>query len=255
MWHSGEYLKFTEERARPFADLLAQVPQGPYRFIVDLGCGPGNVTRTLADRWPAALVLGIDRSVEMLEAATKLAMPGRMEFALGDLATWDTPRPIDLLVSNAAMQWVGDHPALLRRLTSMLAKDGVLAVQMPNRFETMTQGAIEEAAADPRWASKLKGVGLHRESVLPLSTYIYLLRDLGFRVNAWETTYFHILYGENPVLNWFKGTALRPLLAKLDAKEEIEFTQKLAALLSKVYPARGDITLFGMPRLFFVATR
>jgi trans-aconitate 2-methyltransferase len=255
MWDAAEYLKFSDERSRPFADLVAQVPRTECRFIADLGCGSGHLTQTLAERWPTARVVGIDTSAEMLAQARQRAKPGRLEFIQDDLAEWSPETPVDLMVSNAAMQWVSDHNGLLARLAEMLAAGGTLAVQMPNRFQTATQQVIEETVTDKRWASVLQGVGLHRESVKPLVWYVHRLHDLGFTVNAWETTYFHVLTGENPVLDWLKGTALRPLLKRLEPQATTEFLGALGGRLRVAYPARGDTTVFPMPRLFFVATR
>jgi trans-aconitate 2-methyltransferase len=255
MWDAAVYLQYAGERARPFADLLSQVYRERAEFIVDLGCGTGSVTQTLAARWPAARVLGVDSSPEMLARAEPLAVPGRLDFVQADIAAWSADRPVDLLVSNAALHWVGDHDGLLARLAGMLAPGGTLAVQMPNRFRTPCQLAIEESSADPRWAATLKGVGLHRESVRPVVWYVERLSDLGFTVNAWETTYIHVLTGADPVLEWVKGTGLRPLLKALEPELADAFQHDLAARLQAVYPARGDVTLFPFPRLFFVATR
>ena len=255
MWDAGEYLKYSAERARPFADLLAQVRRPEARFIADLGCGTGSLTRSLTQRWPIARVVGVDSSPEMLAQAVPLSVPGRLEFVQGDIAHWSPHEPVDLLVSNAALQWVSGHDALLPRLAGMLAPGGTLAVQMPNRFQTPSQMAVEETATDPRWASSLQNVGLHRESVMPITWYVHRLHDLGFSVNAWETTYIHVLTGADPVLEWLKGTGLRPLLERLGPDEGGEFLRVLGSRLQAAYPARGTVTLFPTPRLFFVATR
>jgi trans-aconitate 2-methyltransferase len=254
MWNATEYLKFSDERRRPFADLLAQVHRDDVTFIADLGCGTGNLTRTLAEQWPAAKVVGVDSSHEMLEKAKPLAIPARLDFVECDIINWLPSAPIDLLVSNAALHWISDHEDLLKRLAGMLAPGGTLAVQMPNRFGNASQIAIEETAADPRWAALLKGVGLHRESVMPLTWYAIQLHALGFVVNAWETTYFHVLKGPNPVLDWLKGTALRPLLDRLDAQLQTEFLRIVGDRFKAAYPPTGEVTLFTMPRLFFVAS-
>jgi trans-aconitate 2-methyltransferase len=255
MWDANEYLKFSNERGRPFADLLAQVHREEAKFIADLGCGAGNLTRTLAERWSSARVVGVDSSHEMLEKAKLHTIPGRLEFVECDIPQWSASAPVDLLVSNAALQWISDHGSLMARLAGMLAPGGTLAVQMPNRFENPSQVAIEETAADPRWAASLKGVGLHRKSVMPMAWYVTQLHALGFVVNAWETTYMHILNGPNAVLEWFKGTALRPLLGRLDPSAQGEFLHDLGNRLEKTYLPTGEVTLFPMPRLFFVATR
>jgi trans-aconitate 2-methyltransferase len=255
MWSPTDYLKYGAERARPFADLLGQVRKEHAKVIVDLGCGPGNNTLVLAECWPSAHVVGVDNSAGMLKMAWPLTIPGRLEFFQEDINNWRAHDPVDLLLSNAALQWVPDHVGLLKRLTDMLAADGILAVQMPSRFGTAMYAAIEETVADPRWASYLTGIGLNREAVKPVTWYVEQLHDLGFAVNAWETTYIHTLTGENPVLEWLKGTALRPLLDQLRPEHAGEFMQALGGRLLVDYPARRHATLLSMPRLFFVAAR
>ncbi|HWA96856.1 MAG TPA: methyltransferase domain-containing protein [Pirellulales bacterium] len=255
MWNPNEYLKFVGERSRPFFDLLAQVDRTEPRFIVDLGCGPGTLTATLVDRWPNAHVLGIDNSAEMLEQAQARAISGRLQFERGDIAAWSPPRPVDLLVSNAAFQWVDDHERLFKRLAEMLAADGTLAVQIPSQFDGPCYAAIARTAGDPRWAQRLAGVGLHRDSVMPPWWYVDRLHDLGLNVNAWETTYIHVLTGDTPILDWMRGTALRPLLARLDSAEIPEFERQLAERFRGAYPPRQGVTLFPFPRLFLVAER
>jgi trans-aconitate 2-methyltransferase len=190
----------------------------------------------------------------MLAKAVPLALPGRLDFVQADIATWSPEQAVDLIVSNAAFHWVPDHDSQLSRLAALLRPGGTLAVQMPNRFATPAQAAMEETMSEPSWASSVKGVGLHRESVMPVSWYVSQLVALGFRVNAWETTYIHVLTGDNPVLEWLKGTALRPLLERL-GKEADEFMSALGRRLKAAYPARDMVTLFPFPRLFFVATR
>lgn len=254
MWDAAQYLKYSDERSRPFFDLLARVNKENAGLIVDLGCGPGNLTRTLVDRWPLARVVGVDNSVEMLEQAKPLAIPGRLEFVQADVTSWTPGNPIDLIVSNAAFQWVGDHEALLGRLVNMLAPGGMLAVQMPYHFQNPAHLAIEEVKTDPRWSALLKGVGLHQQSVMPIAWYVERLYDLGVAVDAWQTTYIHVLTGDNPVLEWFKGSALRPLIKKLDPQQEREFLDVLGERLRVAYPPRGNVTLLPFPRLFFVAT-
>lgn len=213
MWDANEYNKFAAERERPFADLLEQAAQSRTvtRQIVDLGCGPGRLTRQLAERWPAARVVGVDNSPEMLAKAQPLAILGRLEFVQADLAAWSPDQPVDLILSNAALHWIADHDSLLRRLTGWLAPGGTLAVQMPNRFDGPVQKAIDATAADPRWAAQLRGVGLHRGSVQKIEWYARHLQSLGFLVNAWETTYVHVLTGKDPVCsNGFEEAACDP---------------------------------------------
>ncbi|HYV39557.1 MAG TPA: methyltransferase domain-containing protein [Gemmataceae bacterium] len=256
MWDPTIYKWFEKERARPFPDLLAHVRRKSTRSIADLGCGPGKLTLRLAKRWPSAKVIGVDSSPQMLADAKELAIPQRLKFAEADIATWSPAKPLDLLVSHAALQWVGDHENVIPRLAGFLAPGGTLAVQMPYRFgQTPAQIAIEKTAGDPRWAAALKGVGLHQDSVQPLDWYVRCLLQMGFMVDAWQTTYCHILAGENPVLAWMMGTALRPLLERLQADLQDEFLQALGKRLMAAYPVECGVTLFHFPRMFFVATR
>lgn len=256
MWDPQQYLKFSQERARPFFDLLNQVKRESVRNAADLGCGPGELTHVLAQRWsgPAARFIGVDNSPEMLEKARLLTIAGRLTFELGDITTWKSDVPLDLIVSNAALHWVPDHARLLPALADMLAPGGTIAVQMPSRFQTPAQQAIDETIRRPRWAA-LEGVGLRPDCVKPIAWYVERLQDLDFEVNAWETTYIHVLSGADPVLEWLKGTALRPLLNCLDAEEKDEFLTELGGRLRAAYPSARECTLFPFPRIFFVATR
>jgi trans-aconitate 2-methyltransferase len=191
----------------------------------------------------------------MLARAQTHVLPGRLRFEQGDMAKWNSPAPLDLIVSNAALQWVGGHERVLARWTAMLALGGVLAVQIPYRFHSLTQDALDAAAQDRRWADRLRGVGLSRDSVHSLSWYVRRLQELGLDVNAWKTTYYHLLTGENPVLEWFKGSALRPLLAQLGPHEIPAFLHEAGDRLRRAHPPRHGVTALPFTRLFFVATR
>jgi trans-aconitate 2-methyltransferase len=254
MWDARQYLKYSDERSRPFIDLLARVQREQTDFIADLGCGPGNLTRILTERWPAAKVVGLDNSPEMLEQARTLACPGRLDFVEADIASWSPEQPIDLVISNAALQWVPDHATLVNRLVKMLAPGGTLAIQMPVLFENPAHIAIEATTADSRWQKALGGVGLHQKSVKPLHWYVERLHNLALVVDGWQTTYIHFLEGDNPVLEWYKGTALRPLLSRLEPQFKQDFLDELGSRLKAEYPARGGVTLLPFPRMFFVAT-
>jgi trans-aconitate 2-methyltransferase len=255
MWDAAQYLKYADERTRPFGDLVARVAAENAQFIADLGCGPGNLTRTLTERWPTAQILGVDSSPEMLEQARPLAVPARLSFAQADIASWSPDKPLDVLVSNAALHWVPDHDVLIPRLVKLLSPHGTLAVQMPYHFQNPAHLVIEETKADPRWRQSLTGVGLDQHSVMPLARYVERLHDLGLTVDAWQTTYIHVLTGENPVLEWFKGTALRPLLKVLEPPAKAEFLHELGERFKAAYPSKGGVTLLPFPRLFFVATQ
>lgn len=255
MWDANQYLKFADQRARPFYDLLARVEVREAGFIADLGCGPGNLTRILAERWPGAAVVGVDSSAEMLTAARANRLPGRVEFVQADIMTWTPDRPVDLLISNAALHWVPDHAALFARLAGLLAPAGTLAVQIPYHFQSQAHQIIHEVKTGPRWHGALAEIGLHERSVMPLLWYVERLHELGLAVDAWQTTYVHVLTGDNPVLEWFKGTALRPLLAALEPPAQEDFLRELGDRLRAAYPAKRGVTLLPFPRLFLVATR
>ena len=235
MWDVAQYEKFRDERSRPFFDLLARVPERAYARIADLGCGSGELTRALAERWPAARVTGLDNSPEMLAKAR--AIPGRLDFLLGDLA--QAPEA-DLLFSNAALQWVPGHdvliPALARRAP-------VLAVQIPTHYDSPAHRELE-ALAGP--------LPLRTE---PLADYLRWLRAAGMDVEAWETVYGHQLADVAAVVEWMKGTALRPLLARLDAAGQAAFLEAYARRLEGAFPDVGGAILFPFRRLFFVAVR
>jgi trans-aconitate 2-methyltransferase len=254
-WNPEQYLKFSEERSRPYFDLLGRVRLETARSIADLGCGPGTLTRTLSERWPQAQVVGVDNSPEMLIEAEQVAIPGRLAFVQADLATWTSDRPLDLIVSNAALQWVGDHDRLLAHLARMLAPGGTLAVQVPYHFGSSAHSVIEDVVANPRWKDVLHGGGTLPKSVLPMHRYGERLLDLGFVVDVWQTTYLHVLTGENPVLEWFKGTALRPILARLSPPDQSVFLNEVGKRFQVAYPARAGVTLLPFPRLFFVAVQ
>jgi trans-aconitate 2-methyltransferase len=254
-WDPTQYLRFAPERSRPFFDLLEHVTWERINAAADLGCGTGVLTRGLCERWPDATVIGVDSSPEMLEHARPWAVPGKLEFVQADIATWRSPRPLDLIFSNAALQWVPNHEQLLPALCAMLAPAGTLAVQIPYHFQTPAHRAIAAVAEEPRWRGQLGRVGLQPGAVQPLAWYVERLLRLGLTVDAWETTYLHVLRGDNPVLEWMKGTAVRPLLARLEGPDRGEFLRDLGERFRSAYPSKDGVTLFPFPRLFFVATR
>src|SRR5262249_6123969 len=182
-------------------------------------------------------------------------IPGRLQFQQDDLAAWRSEGPLDLIFSNAALHWVDGHERLLPALVGMLAPGGTLAVQMPNNLRSPGHQAIAEIQNSERWRPTLGGVGLRAEVVQPLLWYAEQLHRLGLSVDAWETTYVHVLGGENPVLEWLKGTALRPLLARLPPAETEEFLAEAGARLRAAYRRVGDVTLLPYTRIFFVATK
>jgi trans-aconitate 2-methyltransferase len=253
-WSARQYLKFEDERTRPPRDLLAQVPLAGARRAVDLGCGPGNSTELLIERFPQAEVIGLDSSADMLRQARE-RLPGRT-FVRADLATWKPETPTDLLFANAVFQWVPNHPAILRRLLEALPQGGVLAVQMPNNVNEPAQELMREVAARGPWADKLAAAGAARDSLPTKEEYYDLLRPMSQRFDLWQTVYIHPLDGAAAIVEWFKGSALRPFLAPLDADEQKAYLADYTAEIAKVYrPRRDGKVLLRFPRLFIVATR
>ena len=261
MWDAGQYLRFGGERARPFFDLVAQVGATEPRYVADLGCGPGNLTAALAQRWPGATVVGVDNSPEMIAAAQ--SNTGRaaeepkapnLSFALGDVWDWRPERPVDVLVSNAVLQWVPGHDKLLLRWADLLAPGGWLAFQLPGNFDQPSHAIVKEMAAAPRWRTLLADARLNRQAGDPAG-YVALLARPGFEVDAWETSYLHILTGENPVLEWTKGTTLRPVLSLLDAEQAEAFLKEYGERLSQAYHPQPFGTIFPFRRVFTVVRR
>jgi trans-aconitate 2-methyltransferase len=250
-WDPRQYQRFSGERSRPFFDLLGRVPDDGVSYVADLGCGPGELTSTLLTRWPGATVWGVDNSPDMLAAAAKLPSHPHLHFVQADLATWRPERPLDRVVSNAALQWVPDHTSLLKRLVGLLAPHGVLAVQMPYNFNEPAHRILSEAVTRGLWASAL---GSRTERyVQPPAWYIDTLHGLGLEVDLWETVYHHILAGPEAVLEWMKGTALRPVLTRLSGDQAAQFLSAYGQQLRAAYPPGPYGTGFPFRRLFFVA--
>jgi trans-aconitate 2-methyltransferase len=247
-----QYARFRDERSRPFFHLLDRIPaELPFESIVDLGCGSGELTRSLAERWPRAHVVGLDYSPQMLARSGEYAIEGRLSFVEGDVNDYDTPA--DLIFANATLQWVDDHDSLFPRLAALVNAGGVLAVQMPFSQVLRSHELLEETARDGPWAAKL--AAWRRFQVRPLSWYIELLSHLGFSVDAWETTYYFVLQGDDPVLEWVKGTSLQPILSLLGKAERAEFISRYAVALREAYPPTPQGTIYPFRRIFFVASR
>jgi trans-aconitate 2-methyltransferase len=252
-WHPERYLAFDDHRTRPAADLLARVALHAPARIVDLGCGPGNSTALLAARWPDADLVGVDSAPAMLEKARASSV--RAEWREADIAGWTPAAPVDLVFSNAALQWLPDHRMLLPRLLGHLRPGGVLAIQMPRNFQAASHVALRELAAQPPWAARLEGV-LRAEPVATPAWYHELLAPLAATLEIWQTEYLQALGGEDPVLRWTESTALRPVLEALDEGAGAAFKSAYAARLRAAYPRRPDgTTLFPFLRLFIVARR
>ncbi len=259
-WDPGQYRKFSDERSRPFYDLIARIDATAPSTVADLGCGPGELTADLARRWPQAEVVGVDNSPQMIEVADRLLAASatgdgelaRLRFDLLDVTAWVPARPVDVIVSNATIQWLPDHESVLVRWVEYLADDGWLAIQLPANFDQPVHSIMRDLIASPRWQPIVGDIDLTSQSGNP-ATYLDLFANAGCRVDAWETTYLHVLTGADPVLNWVKGTGLRPVLTALPAAEQPEFLAEYGALLRQAYPARPYGTVLPFRRVFAVA--
>jgi trans-aconitate 2-methyltransferase len=251
MWDPDQYLRFASERARPFYDLVAAISHSNPATVVDLGCGPGGLTATLAERWPEARIVGIDRSAEMIARAQQHAITGRLAFHKGDVSTWQGSQPVDVILSNACFHWVTDHARLLDHLSSQLAPGGVLAFQVPDNSDEPSHLLLRRLVSSAEWADRLAQAPA--PAVAETDWYVKYLSNKGLRVNAWETTYLHVLEGPQAVLEWVRGTTLRPLLALLSPDQEEHFLASYGELLEKAYPQRELGTIFRFRRIFIVA--
>ncbi|MET9113751.1 trans-aconitate 2-methyltransferase [Streptomyces longwoodensis] len=262
-WDPAQYLRHAGHRARPFTDLLARAPglPGDPPRIADLGCGPGNVTALLADRWPTAHITGYDNSPAMLDQAQAHAGPtpggGRLDFAPADATAWTPAEPYDLIVSNAALQWVPGHLDAFPAWLAGLAPGGTFAFQVPHNLDAPLHALMRELAATPRWKDRLGHVLRAGDSVHAPGVYLDRLARLGCATDVWETTYHHVLTGEDPVLDWVKGTGLRPALTALadDPAAREAFVAEYRDLLRTAYPSSPYGTVLPFRRLFAVARK
>jgi trans-aconitate 2-methyltransferase len=259
-WSAQQYLAFEDERTRPVRDLLAAVPAIEARRAVDIGCGPGNSTEVLAARFPNATVGGFDSSSDMIAAARK-RLPG-LQFEVLELKSWLEPSgsasrndSIDVALANAVLQWTPDHAALFPALVAKLAPGGCLAVQVPDNLDEPAQKLMREIADEDPWRSKLAGADRARVQIESAEWYYRLLRARCGRVDVWRTTYYHPLADANAIVEWFKGTGLRPFLDPLDPSERAAYLARYAARLAPLYPSQSGGVLLPFPRLFMVAQR
>ena len=263
-WDPAQYLRHAGHRARPFADLLARVPELPGSApprVADLGCGPGNVTVLLAGRWPTAHITGYDNSPEMLDKAVvdhagPTAAGGRVDFAHADVRTWTPGEPYDLIVSNATLQWVPGHAERFADWVAALRPGGTFAFQVPGNFSAPSHRLMRDLAGSARWKDRLAEVLRHEDAVLAPGAYLEKLTALGCTADVWETTYIHLLQGEDPVLDWVKGTGLRPFLEMLETAERKQYLAEYTARVASAYLPQADgKVLFRFPRIFIVAVK
>lgn len=253
-WSASQYVKFEDERTRPPRDLLAQVPLDHASRGVDLGCGPGNSTELLIERFGAAHVSGLDSDDDMLAAAAK-RLP-YTKFAKADLATWAPDAPHDLFFANAVFQWLPDHVAIFERLMASLRPGGVLAAQMPDNLDEPSHRAMADTAADGPWAD-LFDRSTSRRSALPApATYYDRLKPHAGRVDIWHTIYNHPLADAAAIVDWFLGSGLRPYLDRAGPEHRERFLADYLARIEAAHPTlAGGGVLLRFPRLFIVAVR
>ena len=276
-WDPAQYAAFAAQRARPFHDLVARVRAPSPRVVVDLGCGPGALTRTLAERWPDAQVVGLDDSPEMLERArASLAEPGasaNLRFERADAAAWSPGPDVDVVVSNAMLQWIPEHPDLIRRWLRQLPPGAWFAAQVPRSHDQPSHAALAELIREPLFAPALAGIAT-TDTVREPGCYARLLLEAGWEADVWEALYQQVLPGEDPIPAWTSGAALRPALqalARWDAEHHAaegaglleHFTDRYRAAMRAAYPPvagaaapdGGPLTLFPFRRLFLVGRR
>jgi trans-aconitate methyltransferase/predicted enzyme related to lactoylglutathione lyase len=262
VWNPAQYARYADYRARPFRDLLAAVGAQAPRLVVDLGCGNGPLTLSLGHRWPGARIIGVDHSPQMLAAARALDVGGRVEWVEADLAAWDPSlldAEPDVIVTNAALQWVPGHLDLLPGWVDALAPGGWLALQVPGNFDAPSHVLMREVAAGHPKAGELESA-LARPAAASAQTYLAVLSAAGCEVDAWETTYLHRLdpdgKEEDPVLEWVRGTGLRPVLDTLtEPSERAAFLEEYAGRLRTAYPRTVAGVVLPFRRVFAVAHR
>lgn len=256
-WDPAKYTEFSDYRGRPYKDLLGQLTEIEPKNIVDLGCGPGNMTRLLAQRWPDAQVTGLDSSAEMIAKAKSSKHEPNLDFALADATTWRPAENLDLLFSNAMLQWLPNHRELLSSWLGTMKPGAYVAIQMPGNFRSPSHALMREVAESPKWIQKLGGVLRDGHVVGEPEEYQRLFLQQGFQANVWETTFQQLLPGDDPIVDWVRGTALLPVKAVLDAEDYLEFEDDYRAVVSIHYPSvqtpdGTKLTNFPFRRIFVI---
>ncbi len=253
-WDADLYMRFGDQRTRPARDLADRIDiDGPLR-VIDLGCGPGNSTQVLRERFPDARVTGLDSSEKMIAKAREAYPDG--EWVLGDIGHWSAEEPYDLVFSNAALQWIPDHASLVQNLIDQVAPGGAMAFQIPRHVESPLRGAILETSRDPAWSERMDEA---REALTMESPAYYYdaLAGAADSLDIWQTEYDHVMDGTQEIIDWISSTGLRPFLAALDNDaEERRFVAKVSERVREEYPRRADgKVIFPFNRLFVVAYR
>ena len=260
-WNPKQYEKFADHRRRPFADLISRVGASAPAVVVDLGCGPGRLTISLTRRWPKARIIGVDSSVEMLDQARRNDPAERVEWLCSDVESWDPAQvgaPIDVIVTNALLQWLPSHRQLIPGWIRALAPGGWFAMQVPGNFNAPSHALLRGVEASPTRAADLLALLRCAEAVSEPAEYVALLAGLDCEVDAWETTYQHILdpggHQREPVLEWTTGTALLPVFDVLKGeRERADFVAAYGSALLRAYPRQPFGTIFAFRRIFTVA--
>ena len=252
VWDPHRYLQFADDRSRPFVDLIGRVGAEP-RTVVDLGCGPGHLTDVLRHRWPEAAIHGVDSSPEMIDRANHDNGDERASYELADVSTWTPAEPVDLIVSNALFQWVPDQLEVIERLAARIAPGGAFALQVPRNYSSPSHTLLHEIASEPPYAAHTADIVADR-GIEPVA-YLRLFAALGWSVDLWETTYFHVLPGDDPVFDWVSGTGARPYLQALPDDLREQFVASYRAALRSAYPPEPWGTVFPFRRTLVVAHR
>ena len=253
-WSATQYLKFEDERTRPARDLLARVPLGQATRVVDLGCGPGNSTELLVERFGTDAVSGLDSDDDML-AKARARLP-QTPFVKADIASWRPEAPVDLLYANAVFQWLPGHLDILARLMEHLSPGGVLAVQMPDNLGEPSHVAMEETGADGPWSPAFAGGRIRRARLPSPADYLQRLQGLTASVDVWHTVYYHPMADAQAIVDWVEGTGLRPYLAAVAPEQRDAFRAAYLKRIDAAYPPMADgRRLLAFPRLFVVAVR
>lgn len=256
-WNPALYRRYEDERTRPARELLARVPLAGAARVVDLGCGPGNSTELLLERFPGADVTGTDNSESMLVSA-RARLPS-LHFELGDIANW-APPPVgaapDLIYANASLQWVPDHAMLIPRLFAALAPGGVLAIQMPDNRQEPTHRLMRAMAGEPQWAEAIGDADRLRTELLDINGYYDLLAPLASGVDVWRTVYQHPMASAAAIVEWLRSTGLKPFVDRLPNSLQASYLEAYEARVGKAYPAHADgKLLLAFPRMFVVAQK
>jgi trans-aconitate 2-methyltransferase len=253
-WNPALYRRYEDERTRPAQELLARVPLTGAARVVDLGCGPGNSTELLVQRFSGAAVVGTDNSEAMLVSARERLPQARFE--LSDIARWQPELPPDLIYANASLQWVPDHETLIPRLFAALAPGGVLAIQMPDNREESTHRLMREVAAEAPWAQAIGDADKLRTMLLPIDGYYDLLAADAAQVDVWRTAYQHPMASAAAIVEWVRGTGLKPFVDRLPAELQASYLAAYERRVDAAYPPRADgKRLLAFPRMFIVARR